>query len=227
MHTSHSLVMFTFNREYNTIQKMDKTLLYFFIFFVSLNSYSQIKDTIRLEEVKVLITNKKVKHLKTKGRTSSLTGNPIKSLISKIDEIPSGKLSSIKFFFNSSVIFFLKDIDKEGYKDVEMGLLIYEVKDDGTPGELVTDKVIRFTLRSNHYGFIELDLKPLYLNTSKTMFFGIELLNKQSDKDFKIMTNCNDKNSKLLYLKTWNSKDWHFSDIPCGIKMDLGIIIAD
>lgn len=204
---------------------MDKSLFCFFIIFISLNSYSQIKDTIKLEEVKVLVANKKVKHHKTKGRLSSLTGNPIKSIMCKIDEIPSGKLSSIKFFFNSQALFFLKDDNKKDYKDVEMGLLIYEVKDDGTPGELVIDKIIRFTLRSNHYGFIELDLKPLYLNTSKTMFFGIELLNKQLGKDFKIMTNCNDKNSNL-YLKTWNSKDWHYSDIPCGIKMDLGIIIT-
>jgi hypothetical protein len=206
---------------------MNKTLMYFFIFFISLNSYSQIKDTIKLEEVKVLTTNKKIKHLKTKGKTSSLTGNPIKSIISKIKEIPSGKLSSIKFFFNSSVLFFIKDVDKTEYKNVELGLLIYDSKDDGTPGELMTDKVIRFTLHSNDYGFIELDLKPLYLNTSKTMFFGIELLNKQSGKDFKIMTNYNSENSNLLYLKSWNNEDWHLSNIPCGMKMNIGIILTD
>ena len=85
---------------------MNKNLLYIFIFFVSINSYSQTKDTIRLEEVKILATNKKVEHLKTKGKLSSLTGNPIKGIISKVDEIPDGKLSSIKFFFNRSPIFF-------------------------------------------------------------------------------------------------------------------------
>ena len=206
---------------------MNKTLLYIFIFFISLNSYSQIKDTIKLEEVKVLTTNKNIKHHKTKGKPSSLTGNLIKSIISKIEEIPSGKLSSIKFFFNSSVLFFIKDDNKTEYKDVDLGLLIYEAKDDGTPGELLTDKVIRFTLHSNDYGFIDLDLKPLYLNTSNTMFFGIELLNKQSGKDFKIMTNCNSENSNLIYLKNWNSEDWHFSNIPCGMKMDIGIIIPN
>lgn len=206
---------------------MNKALLYIFIFFISLNSYSQIKDTIKLEEVKILTTNKKIKHLKTKGKPSSLIGNLIKSIISKIEEIPSGKLSSIKFFFNSSVLFFIKDDNKTEYKDVELGLLIYEAKDEGTPGELLTDKVIRFTLHSNDYGFIELDLKPLYLNTSKTMFFGIELLNKQSGKDFKIMINCNSENSNLLYLKNWNSEDWHFSNIPCGMKMDIGIMLPN
>lgn len=202
---------------------MNKNLLYIFIFFVSINSYSQTKDTIRLEEVKILATNKKVEHLKTKGKLSSLTGNPIKGIISKVDEIPDGKLSSIKFFFNRSPIFFLKDSDRATYKDVELGLLIYEVKDDGTPGELLIDKVIIFTLNSQNNGFIELDLKPLYLNTSKTMFFGIELLNKQIGKDFKIMTKCNNKNSNLLYLKTWNSENWYHSDIPCEMKLDIGI----
>lgn len=206
---------------------MPKTVLYLLFFFFSLNSYSQIKDTIQLEEVKVFFKSKKVKHIKTKGKSSSLTGNLIKSIISKIDEIPPGKLASIKFFFNSSELFFIKDDSKTEYKDVELGLLIYNTNDDGTPGELLTDKIIRFTLHSNHSGSIELDLKPLYLHTSQTMFFGIELLNKQIGKDFKIMTNCNEENPKLLYLKTWKNDDWHFSNIPCGMKMDIGIIVTD
>jgi hypothetical protein len=204
---------------------MGKNLINFLLFVISINSYSQIKDTIRLEEVKILSTIKKVEHLKTKGKLSSLTGNPIKSIISKVDEIPDGKLSTIKLFFNRSPIFFIKDNDKANYKDVELGLLIYNVKDDGTPGELLINKVIIFTLNSKSQGFIELDLKPLYLNTSETMFFGIELLNKQIGKDFKIMTKCNNKNSNLLYLKTWNSEKWYNSDIPCGMKLDIGITV--
>ena len=206
---------------------MNKTLLYFFIFFLSLTTYSQIKDTIKLEEVKILSCNKKINHIKTKGKPASLIGKTIKSIISKIDEIPSGKLVSIKFFFNSSGLFFIKDDNKAEYKDIELGLLIYEAKDDGTPGELLTDKVIRFTLHASDSGFIELNLNPLYLNTSKTMFFGIELLNKQIGNDFKIMTKCNDDNLKLLYLKSWNNDDWHFSNIPCSMKIDLGILMAN
>ncbi len=203
---------------------MNKTILLIFIFFISLTSYSQIKDTIKLEELKILTSNNKVNHIKTKGKLSSFTGNIIKSIVSKIDEIPSGKLSTIKFFFNRSDLFFIKDNNKSDYKDVELGLLIYNAKDDGTPGELLTDKVIRFVLHSKKQGTIQLDLKPLFLNTSKTMFFGIELLNKQIGKDLKIMTKCNGENSKLLFLKTWNNKDWLFSNIPCGMKIDLGIV---
>lgn len=205
---------------------MDKTLFYFLVFFISLNTYCQTKDTIKLEEINVHGTYEKVKHIKTKGSPSSLTGKDIKSIISKIDDIPLGNLNSIKFFFNSSVLFFVKDNNKSEYKDVEMGLLIYEVKEDGTPGELLTDKVIRFTLQSNHRGPIELDLRPLYLNTSKSMFFGIELFNKQIGTDFKIMTNRNKENSKLLYIKVRNSEDWVYPNIPHGIKMDIGVILA-
>lgn len=206
---------------------MYKTLFYFIVFFISLNSYCQIKDTINLAEVKVLTTNKKIKHLKTKGNHSSLAGNLIKSIISRIDDIPSGNLTSIKFFFNSSVLFFVKDDYKAEYKNVEMRLLIYDAKEDGTPGEILTDKIIRFTLHSNHNEAIELDLRPLYLNTSKSMFFGIELFNKQTGKDFKIMTYRNKENSKLLYLKHWKNEDWNLFDYPCGIKMDLGIIMTN
>ena len=205
---------------------MYKTLFYFLVFFISLNSYCQIKDTIKLEEINVHGTDEKVKHIKTKGAPSSLTGKDIKSIISKIDDVPLGNLNSIKFYFNSSVLFFVKDNNKSEYKDVEMGLLIYEAKEDGTPGELLTDKIIRFTLQSNHRGAIELDLRPLYLNTSKSMFFGIELFNKQIGTDFKIMTNRNKENSKLLYIKVRNSEDWVYPNIPHGIKMDIGVILA-
>jgi len=205
---------------------MNKTLFYFFVFFISLNSYCQIKDTINLEVVNVLAKNEKVKHIKTSGASSSLTGKDIKSIISKIDDLPNGNLTSIKFFFNSSVLFFVKDNNISEYKDVEMGLLIYEAKEDGTPGELLTDKIIRFTLHSNHHGAIELDLRPLYINTSKSMFFGIELFNKQLGTDFKIMTNRIKENSKLLYLKVGNSNDWVYPNIPNGIKMDIGVILA-
>lgn len=210
----------------NQQMKPNKKLQYFFMFFVFINSYSQIKDTIRLEEVKIHSTNKKVQLLKTKGKLSSFSGNPIKGIISKVDEIPDGKLSSIKLFFNRSPVFFLKDRDRANYKDVELRLLIYDVKDDGSPGELLNEKTIIFTLNSQNNGFIELDLKPLYLNTSKTMYFGIELLNKQIGKDFKIMTKCNNKNSNLLYLKTWNSENWYHSDIPCEMKLDIGITVV-
>ena len=206
---------------------MNKSILYFFIFLVSSHSIGQIKDTIKLKEIKIVATNKKVKHIKTKGKSSSITGNAIKSIISRIDEIPDGKLYSIKFFFNSSVFFFIKDDNKQEYKDVEMGLLIYKAKEDGTPGELLTDKIIRFTLHPNDSGSIDLNLRSLYLNTSKTMFFGIELLNKQIGNDFKIMTNCNEENSKSLYIKTWNNADWYFSNIPCGMKINLGILLAN
>ena len=107
---------------------MNKNILYSIIFFVCVNSFSQIKDTVMLEEVKILATNKKVEHLKTKGRLSSLTGNPIKAIVSKVDEIPDGKLSSIKFFFNRNPIFFIKDVDRANYKAVAVGLLIYDLK---------------------------------------------------------------------------------------------------
>lgn len=108
-----------------------------------------------------------------------------------------------------------------------MGLLVYTAKEDGTPGELLTDKIIRFTLHPNDSGSIDLNLKPLYLNTSKTMFFGIELLNKQIGNDFKIMTNCDEENAKSLYIKTWSNGDWHFSNIPCRMKMNIGILVEN
>jgi hypothetical protein len=59
------------------------------------------------------------------------------------------------------------------------------------------------------------------------MYFGIDLLNKQIGNDFKIMTKCNDDRLKLLYIKHWNNDDWNFSNIPCLMKIDLGILTVN
>lgn len=206
---------------------MKKIVVSFVMLLVSLNAGSQVKDTIKLDEIKIVSKNRKVKHIKTKGKSSSLKGNSIKSIISSINKIPCGKLSSIKFFFNSSVFFLIKDANKKEYKDVELGLLIYSAKQDSSPGELLTDKIIRFTLHPNDSGSVELNLRPLHITSSETMFFGIELYNKQIGNDFKIMTNCNEDNSKALYIKTCNDVYWHFSNIPCGMKMDIGILVEN
>lgn len=210
---------------------MIKNVLYITLFFFSSYCFGQSKDTIFLEEVKIEKISKKIKHVKTKGKTSSLSGNPIKSIISRIDQIPSGKLSSIKFYFNSNIIFFIPDSKKKDYKDVEFGLLIYEVKEDGTPGEAIIDKEIRFTLRADHEGSIELDLTPLYVETSKSMYFGIELSKQQLGNDFSIMLKCDETNPNVLFIKNWKNDNWsgmNFGDgNSCKIKTDLKISVKN
>jgi hypothetical protein len=197
------------------------TLLFFLI-----NSSGQSTDTIFLREIKVQNIDKKVSHIKTKGNTSSLSGKPIRSIISRIDQIPSGRLSSIKFYFNSNSLFFVPNQKKKDYQDVDFELLIYGIKEDGSPGEVIAEKKIRFKLKSDHKGSLELDLEPLQLNTSQSMYFGIELLKPQLGNDFRIMIKC-DHNSNVLYMKRWNNDKWYTSifgsGASCEIKMDLGI----
>jgi hypothetical protein len=190
------------------------------MFAVSMNSFAQVNDTIFLNEITVQKTRNKIKHIKTEGKTSSLTGNPIKSVISRIDKLPSGSLASIKFYFNNSIFDLLPDDGLIDYKDVELCLLIYNVKEDGSLGGAIVDKEIRFLLRADHRGSIELDLEPLYLNTSESMYFGIELLKQQSGNDFRIMIN---ENSIPSYMRGWNNDEWSNFGIPLGLKMALGI----
>jgi hypothetical protein len=188
-----------------------------------MNSFAQANDTIFLKEITTKKISSKIKHIKTKGTTSSLTGNPIKSLISRIDKLPPGSLSSIKFYFNNSLSDLFID-DKIDYKDVELVLLIYSVKEDGSPGEGIVDKEIRFLLRADHRGSIELDLEELYLNTSESMYFGFELLKQQSGKDFRIMVNSSNRNAAASYMKSWNNDEWSdFGFTSLGIEMALDV----
>jgi hypothetical protein len=195
------------------------------MFLICLNSFAQIKDTIFLKEIEIKVekTSKIIKHLKTKGTNSAMSGNSIKSIISRIDKIPSGSLSSIKFYFNSK---FFDENKRKEYKDVEMGLLIYEVNEDGSLGSEIVDKEIRFILKAGHRGCIELDLTPLYLNTSESMYFGIELFKQQSGNDFKIMTKKNNESPNSLYVKYWDNNDWllsNFGNTFFKIKIDLDV----
>jgi hypothetical protein len=203
---------------------MLRAIFYIVIFIFTMNTFAQANDTIFLKEITAKKISSKIKHIKTKGTTSSLTGNPIKSLMSRIDKLPPGSLSSIKFYFNNSISDLLPDNERIEYKDVELVLLIYNVKEDGSPGEAIVDKEIRFLLRADHRGSIELDLEELYLNTSESMYFGFELLKQQSGKDFRITVNSSNRNAAASYMKSWNNDEWSkFGFTSLGIEMALDV----
>lgn len=202
--------------------------LYLLLLFIASNCWAQSTDTIFLEEVRIEKTGKAIKHIKTKGKTSSLSGNPIKGIISRIDGIPTGKVASITFYFNSSVVFFIPDDRKKDYKDIALGLLIYNVKEDGAPGVVITDKEIRFVLRADHNGSITLDLTPLHLDTLESMYFGIELSQQQQGRDFSIMIKCDQLNPNALYVRNWKNDQWFGFNLgtdACELKTDLKISV--
>jgi hypothetical protein len=205
-----------------------KTTVYIFTFIFTSSFYGQKKITIYLEEIKVFNKPRgKIIDIKTKGTTSSLSGQIIKSTISRVDDLPSGKLSSIKFYFNRSLFTILEGKYGVNYKDVELGLLIYDVNEDGTPSETITDKEIRFLVTSDHRGSIELDLRPLNLYAKNSLYFGFELFKEQTAIDFQIMIKSSKKNSKTFYMKNWkNDKIVVFSDgmENFAIKMVVAVL---
>ncbi len=206
---------------------MTKIIFYLLLFVLAIPSYGQATDTIFLKEIQVSRVHHKTKHLKSKGMTSSLSGKALKGILNKMDDIPTGSLASVKLYFNSRVLFFVENDKKKDSKDVNFGLLVYDVKEDGSPGKAITDKEIRFTVTADHKGAIELDLTPLHLNTLSSMYIGIELLQPQVGNDFTLMISCSDSKPNSLYMNSWNADAWSAFNIgsttSCGLKMDLGI----
>lgn len=199
------------------------------LFFLSINCFAQTTDTIYLKQVEIQKKSKgKTVNLKTQGASSSLTGEAIKSAICRIDSIPSGKLSSIKFYFNHSFLDLFKGESEVEYKDLELGLLLFNVNEDGTPGKPISEKEIRFTVKANQRGSLELDLNSLYLNTEKSMYFGFELFTIQTGKNLRIMIETSRENSKTFYIKSWKNENWNlldFGDKNLALKMDLKITL--
>ena len=207
---------------------MKYCLITFYFFLISsLSATGQTNDTIYLKEVQIEKKQKRKSSIvKTNGTQSSLTGELIKSALSRIDNIPSGKISSIKFYFNHSFGDFIKGKSEVDYKDLELGLLIYSVNEDGSIGKPLMNDELRFNVAQKNRGSLQLDLTPLNLDSEQSMYFGFEIFTKQIGKNIRIMVEQSADNPKTLFIKSWTGDKWNgldFGEENLTLKMSLKI----
>jgi hypothetical protein len=161
-------------------ESMKKTLILLFTFCV--NSFlfpqtSAIKDTIALESVivKTRPITKKTVTFETTGRPAYNGLEQTKKIVSLQKNLPKGTIKTVTFHFNCGLVNLLHKKLNIIYKDVKLGLLLYKVSTDGSPGEVISENEIEFVVNADHRGAYEVSLEKLNLE-SQDMYLGFELL---------------------------------------------------
>ena len=200
-----------------------KFLLSTLLLCTVLSTIAQTKDTIFLQEV--IVQKRQAKKdivVKTSGNKVTWAGKTIRGMISKIDNLPEGQLKSIAFDFNSGMINLFKAGSGVEYREAKFKLLIYKANEDKSIGEPLSDQFIFFTIKANHRGAINLDLTPLNVDSAQTMYFGIELTDKQVGNDF--VFSCYINPIAKTYLKFWGSES--LVELPDKHQIKMSIKIA-
>ena len=178
---------------------------------------SSVDSIIQLEEV--TIENKKNQEkkisIKTKGKKNSTFSVQKSSIfVSRINNIPNGKIFSIKFYFNNRK-------NTKFYKN-NFRLKLFRVNSENKPGEEILNEKINFSINANHKGEIELNISQLDLVNLTELFLGLELLNQNNDLGFSI--DCITAKNAFTYYKS-NSTD-HWIKLP-NMKIRTELIVLN
>ncbi|MFD2891359.1 hypothetical protein ACFS5J_04955 [Flavobacterium chuncheonense] len=190
--------------------------------------YELPKDTlIHLEEV-IIKNNKKVKKYISKVELKGIPAfnglNYVKKEVSAIRNIPKGRLSYVDFYFNTGLVNLFKKKLNINYKDTQLGLLIYEIGEDGKPGKAISENQIKFIVTKEHDGKFRIDLTPLNLQCTD-IFIGFEVLSTSDGKEDNIYVRYNDNDEACSYYisKNSNNQNWLKTPFRKHFKLTLGV----
>ncbi|RRJ87704.1 hypothetical protein EG240_14655 [Paenimyroides tangerinum] len=150
--------------------------------------------------------------------------------ITKYDNLPKGKIISATFYFNTwapNLLNSINDDFKTNYKDVDLGILVYEMKKDGTLGKMISDSEVNFTVKKEHRGELKIDVSEIDFPTGD-FFMGIKVLSEcnADEGNFFIRICETDKTfSYETFLSKANAKDKSITlaQQPFALKTTLEI----
>jgi len=184
------------------------------------------KDTIQLENVS--IDKKKVK-IKSKYISSFCTHhenlrNNI-AVVTLVDNLPTGYLHSITYVFNNAF-----DKKTAEFKDTEVELLFFEVKEDNRPGNRITYPKKTVFVSKDFSGKMEIDLTSLNIKSDGKLFIGLKNLTKnigykaEFEVDGICMPEDSTKRKYISYERRDDGTTWQLTKyILDGFKMKVKV----
>jgi hypothetical protein len=178
-------------------------------------SQEVLKDTILLKNVSI---SKKPKRQLV---NYDILGHPAygglekstKKMVCLLDDLPEGRILNVTLYLNTGLPNLFKKKLDINYKDVMLGIVVYEVDEKGRPGKVISENEVTFLVSGKHKGALTIDLSSLNLE-SRAMYFGISVLSDISATENDIYFRyCEEKNAKLYqYMKAYNSDEmnWYF-----------------
>lgn len=152
--------------------KLLKFKISFCFFLIYGISASQSNDSIIYLKEVVISNSVRPKEIKINyngTRDESMGFYENQKIVSLISNIPDGKLTSVELFFDVKLY--------DTSKNLELGLLIYEINSEGQPGTSLLPENVRFKVQGNKREKITLDLSELNLVTKQNLFIGFETIN--------------------------------------------------
>lgn len=186
-----------------------------------------LKDTILLNNVSIQKKHKK------KTVSYDRTGHPAygginkttQKMVTLLNDLPEGKILNVTLYLNTGLPNLLKKKLDINYKDVMLGIVIYEVDKKGRPGKAISENEITFLVSGKHRGALTVDLSKLNLQ-SGTMFFGISILSELTDKENDIYFRYCDEKSYTMYEygKGYNLKEYTwYSYLTYSFKLHMKV----
>lgn len=191
-----------------------KKYIILLILFISSLGYSQIKDTIFLEQV-IVENNIKIKKIKTVYTTGKKCGTFStlfsSKIVSLIKDIPNQKLKSVVFKFNKR--------KSKKFKTTSFRLIIKDMN-LGIPYNNLIDEMSFFKINPDFSGKYEIDVSHLnIINLPNEIFVGLELISDDENLNFSLDCKCDD-NGRILSLIN-NNTNWISTD---KINLDIQLI---
>jgi hypothetical protein len=213
----------------NKIKSMKQILLVFLIALQSTFVMSQevITDTIALNDVPIIKKHKKrtVNYSITGHAAYNGIDNQTSKLVCLLNDLPKGKIKNVTFYLNTGLPNLFKKKLDINYKDVMLGIIVYEVDEKGKPGKVISENEVTFLVSEKHKGALTVDLSKLNLISGK-MYFGFSVLSELSATEKNIYIRfCEDDNAKMYqYMKAYNSNEMNwYSYMKYNFKLHMKI----
>jgi len=177
-----------------------------FLLFCLTKGFSQADSikTVVLQELIVEKTNMKTTKYKALGKGSVKFGFGMDwHIISLMNDIPSGQLQAVTFYFNKRSIY--DGVMKANYSTNNFELLIYTVKDN-QPEKKLIEKELIFSVNDFDKGKITLNVSDLDISVEKELFIGFRKLDKTEESNFNVMFRKNPKGITLI--RSTDSHAW-------------------
>jgi hypothetical protein len=210
---------------------MIKKLIFLFALAAFCNAYSQKteKDSV-IHLAPVIVHGKPAKK---KIITFEPDGYPaynglqhMKKMVCRLKTLPAGKIKSVTFYFNTGLINLLHKKLQINYKDVRLGIVIYDIAGNGLPGDVISDSEVQFMVKSDHRGSLEVNLEELNLS-SKEMYIGLAVLSEISNTENNIYIRFNESDDTRSFIMS-DSADEQWQDKWMGFlnyyfKMEIKV----
>lgn len=170
----------------------------------------QAQNTIEettLDELEITSKRKKkIKKHKISGKPAFNSISQDEFIVTSVNQLPEGKIKSVSFYFNTSFVDFATLVTGNqfnvNYIDVELGLLVYEMRKDEQLGNLISDCEIKFIVPHHHKGAFKVDVSEIDF-PNENFFIGFKVLSETNKDESNIYLRLFESDNHVSYSEIW------------------------